>query len=144
MGIKGDANYVAEVPARDPTTHSVMIESNEVKAITMINAESITGLESYNGKETVTVNKFLSCLGDLTALSAAGKGKKFLRDHTTLYQISRYFQRYRRDQVLVGLRRGYTLYGEALAQIGKHPCGQARTRTRVLFKNHHSISKDYY
>ena len=85
VGAEGDANYVAEVPAKPasgPTTHPVMIESIEVKAITMINAEFITGLEAYYGTETVTVNKFLSCVGDLAALAAAGKGKKLLKDHS--------------------------------------------------------------
>ena len=81
-GTEGKDDYVAAVPARGPTTHPVMIESIEVKAITMINAEFITGLESYYGKETVTVNKFLSCLGDLAALKASGKGKKLLKDHS--------------------------------------------------------------
>ena len=85
VGTEGDDDYVAEVPAKPktgPTTHPVMIESIEVKAITMINAEFITGLEAYYGKETVTVNKFLSCVGDLAALAAAGKGKKLLQDHS--------------------------------------------------------------
>ena len=85
VGAEGDPNYVAEVPAKPasgPTTHPVMIESIEVKAITMINAEFITGLEAYYGTETVTVNKFLSCVGDLAALAAAGKGKKLLQDHS--------------------------------------------------------------
>jgi hypothetical protein len=85
VGAEGDDHYEAEVPAQPatgPTTHPVMIESIEVKAITMINAEFITGLEAYYGKETATVNKFLSCLGDLAALDAAGKGKKLLKDHS--------------------------------------------------------------
>ena len=84
-GNVGTANYIEEVPAKPATgdtTHPVMIESIEVKAITMINAEFITGLEAYYGKETATVNKFLSCLGDLAALDAAGKGKKLLKDHS--------------------------------------------------------------
>lgn len=55
-GKEGDPDYVPAVPARGPTTHPVMIESIEVKAITMINAEFITALEAYYGKETVTVN----------------------------------------------------------------------------------------
>ena len=72
-GKEGDPDYVPAVPARGPTTHPVMIESIEVKAITMINAEFITALEAYYGKETVTVNKFLSCLGDLAALSSCAR-----------------------------------------------------------------------
>ena len=72
-GKEGDPDYVPAVPARGPTTNPVMIESIEVKAITMINAEFITALEAYYGKETVTVNKFLSCLGDLAALSSCAR-----------------------------------------------------------------------
>ena len=57
VGAEGDANYKAEVPAKPasgPTTHPVMIESIEVKAITMINAEFITGLEAYYRNEVCT------------------------------------------------------------------------------------------
>ena len=67
---------------KDTMGNTEMVESIEVKSITMINAEFITGLEAYYGKETATVNKFLSCLGDLAALDAAGKGKKLLQDHS--------------------------------------------------------------
>ena len=90
-GKEGDSDYSPAVPAKPatgPTTHPVMIESIEVKAITMINAEFITGLEAYYGKETVTVNKFLSCMGDLAALAAAGKGKKLLVDHSQFAMTS--------------------------------------------------------
>ena len=86
-----DSDYSPAVPAKTatgPTTHPVMIESIEVKAITMINAEFITGLEAYYGKETVTVNKFLSCMGDLAALAAAGKEKKLLVDHSQFAMTS--------------------------------------------------------
>ena len=90
-GKEGDSDYSPAVPAKPatgPATHPVMIESIEVKAITMINAEFITGLEAYYGKETVTVNKFLSCMGDLAALAAAGKGKKLLVDHSQFAMTS--------------------------------------------------------
>ena len=59
-----------------------MVESIEVKSITMINAEFITGLEAFYRKETYTGYKFQSCVGDLEALKEAGKKDKFLQDHS--------------------------------------------------------------
>ena len=78
-GTEGDDGYVAAVPA---TSYPVMIESIEVKAITMINAEFITGLEAYYQKEMYTTAKFLACLTDLNALAVEGKGGQLLKDNT--------------------------------------------------------------
>ena len=78
-GTEGDDGYVAAVPA---TSYPVMIESIEVKAITMINAEFITGLEAYYQKEMYTTAKFLACLTDLNALAVEGKGDQRLKDNT--------------------------------------------------------------
>merc|ERR1711957_817471 len=46
-----------------------MVESIEVKSITMINAEFITGLEAFYRKETYTGYKFQSCVGALEAMA---------------------------------------------------------------------------
>jgi len=76
---EGDPGYVAAIP---DSIYPLMIEAVEVKAITMINAEFITGLEAYYRKEMHTITKFISCLVDLNALNVAGKGNNYLQDNT--------------------------------------------------------------
>ena len=60
----------------------VFVESVEVKAITMINAEFITGLEAYYRKESYTVTKFVACQQEVKSLMALNKGNYYLQDHT--------------------------------------------------------------
>ena len=62
----------------------VYVEAIEVKAITMINAEFITGLEAYYRKEMNTVSKFVACQGKVKALMARGQGHFYLQDHTRM------------------------------------------------------------
>jgi len=63
---------------------SVYVEAIEVKAITMINAEFITGLEAYYRNEMYTVTKFIACKGKVKALMALGQSHFYLQDHTTM------------------------------------------------------------
>ena len=65
-----------------------MVESIEVKSITMINAEFITGLEAFYRKETYTGYKFQSCVGDLEAMQEAGQGLMKLQDHSQFAMVS--------------------------------------------------------
>ena len=60
----------------------VFVELVEVKAITMINAEFITGLEAYYRKESYTVTKFVACQQEVKSLMALNKGNYYLQDHT--------------------------------------------------------------
>jgi len=77
---------IAAIPEHD---EPLMIESIEVKAITMINAEFIGGLEAYYRKEIYTTTKFRSCMGDLKALEAAGKGRVYLQDNTQFAMVTK-------------------------------------------------------
>jgi len=65
-----------------------MIESIEVKSITMINAEFITGLESFYRKEMYTVTKLISCMGELHGMKANHQGDRFLADHSRMHMSS--------------------------------------------------------
>jgi len=76
---------IQAIPAHD---EPLIIEAIEVKAITMINAEFITGLEAYYRKETYTTTKFRSCMSDLAALKAAGKGRVYLQDNTQFAMVT--------------------------------------------------------
>ena len=84
-GVFGTAAYQAAVPA---VTEPEMVESIEVKSITMINAEFITGLEAFYRKETYTGYKFQSCVGDLEAMREAGQGGLTLQDHSQFAMVS--------------------------------------------------------
>jgi hypothetical protein len=70
---------------KDTMGNTEMVESIEVKSITMINAEFITGLEAFYRQEMYTVTKFISCMGDLTSMVAMGQGDRFLADHTRMH-----------------------------------------------------------
>jgi len=65
----------------------VFIEAVEVKTITMINAEFITGLEAYYRKEMYTVTKLASCIHDLNDLNASGKERYYLQDNTAFASV---------------------------------------------------------
>jgi len=69
----------------DALGNSEMVESIEVKSITMINAEFITGLESFYRKEMYTVTKFISCMGDLKGMVANSQGDRYLADHSRMH-----------------------------------------------------------
>lgn len=83
---------IAANPQADPPQEAVyepeMIESIEVKSITMINAEFITGLEAFYRKETYTGYKFQSCVGSLEDMKEAGQGGMKLQDHSQFAMVS--------------------------------------------------------
>ena len=77
---------------KDTMGNTEMVESIEVKSITMINAEFITGLESFYRQEMYTVTKFISCMGDLKRMVANGQGDRFLADHTRMHMSAQLTQ----------------------------------------------------
>eukprot|EP00964_Phaeocystis_antarctica_P107014 scaffold71785_cov65-Phaeocystis_antarctica.AAC.3 len=85
IGAPGDPTYQAAIEA---VYEPEMVESIEVKSITMINAEFITGLEAFYRKETYTGYKFQSCVGDLEAMREAGQGGLTLQDHSQFAMVS--------------------------------------------------------
>ena len=68
--------------AREGDGQPVMVDAVEVKAITMMNAELITGLEAIYHKEMYTIAKFIACQGELSAMVGIGRGDSDLLDHT--------------------------------------------------------------
>ena len=140
-GIEGDNDYVAAIP---DSTHPLMIEAVEVKAITMINAEFITGLEAYYRKEMYTVTKFISCLVDLDALNVAGKGYNYLQDNTAFALVRKSASRDEAitvmDAMAVVNAANYKLrmnslknfvkyfYGRCASEISRHSTSGAMTK----------------
>ena len=82
------AQDLSATPPQEAVYEPEMIESIEVKSITMINAEFITGLEAFYRKETYTGYKFQSCVGDLEAMREAGQGGLTLQDHSQFAMVS--------------------------------------------------------
>jgi len=70
---------------KDPMGNTEMVESIEIKSITMINAEFVTGLEAFYRKEMYTVTKFISCTGDLKRMVAEYQGNRYLADHSRMH-----------------------------------------------------------
>ena len=61
----------------------VMVESVEIKSITMINAEYITVLDAIYHKEMDAIQKFIACQSKLSALIDIGRGNSKLLDHSS-------------------------------------------------------------
>ena len=61
----------------------VMVEAVEIKAMTMINAEYITGLDAIYHKEMDAILKFIACQSKLSAMIDTGSGNSKLLDHSS-------------------------------------------------------------
>lgn len=73
------------VAADGTTTESpVMVSGVEVKAVTMINAEFITALQSFYRKQLNTVTMLLSCVGAVRSMYERGEANRYLLDHTRM------------------------------------------------------------
>jgi hypothetical protein len=77
-----DGTDVCNVVRKD-NGQPMMVEAVEIKSMTMINAEYITGLDAIYHKEMDAVLKFIACQGELSAMIDIGRGDSKLLDHSS-------------------------------------------------------------